>query len=153
MSMRIFVDDGLKLFVSCSGALCGTGKTRSLRLCRHVGRTHRCIQGAHRLAHLKAGLLILLVQEIPGPGSSRHHNHRDHRRDDEFVLVFYGPVSGSLRRVDSDTAEPILFHLMPGLCAHNFPSIWLSVGLAISESNRRKSAASKAIGGGYLDAS
>jgi hypothetical protein len=31
-------------------------------------------------------------------------------------------VSGSFRRVNSDAAEPVLLHLMTGLCAHNFPS-------------------------------
>ena len=47
-----------------------------------------------------------------------------------------------LRYLQRDFAEAVFFQLMPGLCAHGLPS-WLRYGLAILQSNRRISRASK----------
>src|SRR5689334_5652290 len=102
----------------------GRGKAGEIGLCRSSLRTHRCIQGTHRLVQLNTRLLILLVEVVPAPESTCQKNYQNDAAQDEFRLVFHGPVNGGLSGADCGPTEPVLLELMTGFCAHEIP-FWI----------------------------
>ena len=119
--VRIIVEHGLELLVGFAGPVLGGGEAWQIGLCRSAWRPQRGIQGAHRQVQFTAGLLILPVEVEPAAKSASEHYGQHYGGNDEFRLVFRGPVDSGLGGAEGGPAESVLFELMTGFCAHERP--------------------------------
>jgi len=121
VGVRILVHKLLKLFVSGGGAFLCAGETRRVGLRRHIGWPNRRIKCANRLTEIEARFLVLLIQVVP-PAEGEADNDKNHDGGgNQLILVLNGPVHRPFSDVDGSLAKAVLFQLMAGFCAHEFP--------------------------------
>src|SRR5207248_1128598 len=109
MSVRILIDDFLKLFLSCQGTLFQGSKTGEVRFGGNACGAKRRVHSACRLAEQDAGFLVLLVEVEPCAECRSNHEQYGDRGDNQGFLVLDTPMDRASSGVNGDTAEAILF--------------------------------------------